>query len=130
MADAVRRFRRRPTMTGRGGGMLRRGAGAAARGLIALARLVRLVSGVLAAVIVLAIVLRVAGANDHNPIISQIHQWGRDLVGVAHNLFRIKDPKLSITVNWGIAAVVYLLVGALLARVLTMMTSRGGRGPA
>ncbi len=86
--------------------------------MVTLARIVRLVFLVLAAVIVAAIVLRVVGANGHNSVVSQIHQWGRDLVGPAHNLFSIKKPKLAIIVNWGIAAIVYALVGTLIARVL------------
>lgn len=94
--------------------------------MLTLARIVRFVFLVLAAVIVAAIVLRVVGADAHNSIVSQIHQWGRDLVGPAHNLFSIKKPKVAIVVNWGIAAVVYSLVGALIARVLVALTpSRG-----
>jgi hypothetical protein len=34
-------------------------------------------------------------------------------------LFKLQDPKVELAVNWGIAMVVYLIVGWLLNRLFT-----------
>jgi hypothetical protein len=43
---------------------------------------------------------------------------GRFLTKPFHNLFPQDDPRQDILVNWGIAAIVYLIVGALIARLV------------
>jgi hypothetical protein len=40
-------------------------------------------------------------------------------------VFKIKDAKEALAVNWGIAAVVYLIVGSLLASLIARMAPRG-----
>jgi hypothetical protein len=112
-----------------GPGTARVAAGRAAWGigsvLVLIARIVRIVSTLIAALIVVAIVLRVLGANPGNSIVSSIHDAARVFVGPFKNIFSIKDAKLSIVVNWGIAAVVYLLVGSIIARLITRLAPRG-----
>ena len=94
---------------------------------MAVARLIRIVAGLVVAVIVAAIVLRLLSANPHNVIVSDIHDAGRWLVGPFANLFKIHDPKTALAVNWGVAAVVYLVVGHLLARLVAVATLGGMR---
>ena len=86
--------------------------------MVLLARLVRLVVWVVVALIVAAILLRVLGANPHNAVVGDIHDAGRALVGPFDGLFSIKQAKLAMAVNWGLAAIVYLIVGSLIARLL------------
>lgn len=83
-----------------------------------LARVVRLVAGVVALIIVAGILLVVLGANATNGIASAVHDAGRWLVGPFDGLFSFHSAKVAIAVNWGIAAVVYLAVAALIVRLL------------
>jgi hypothetical protein len=92
---------------------------------LTLARLVRTLAGLIALVIVAAIVLFVLGANPSNGIVSAIHDAGAWLAGPFKNLFGIHNPKLAMAVNWGLAALVYLIVGHFIASLLARMTPRG-----
>lgn len=102
-----------------------RGAWAAGSAMLAIARLVRLVATIVVLIIVAAIVLRLIGANPGNAIVHDIHSVGATLAGPFKNVFTIKNPKTSMVVNWGLAAVVYLLVGHLIARLLARMGAGG-----
>jgi hypothetical protein len=102
-----------------------RGAWAVGSVMLAISRLVRLIAGVVALIIVVAIVLRVAGANPSNSVVKDIHDVGNTLVGPFRNLFKIKGAKLDLAVNWGIAAVVYLIAGTLLASLIARIAPRG-----
>jgi hypothetical protein len=95
--------------------------------MLALARLVRLVAGIVFLILVAAILLRVFGANPGNTIVSDVHSAGRWLAGPFRNVFSIKNPKESIALNWGLAAVIYLLVGHLIASLLARMGAGGFR---
>jgi len=91
---------------------------------LTLARLVRTLASLIALVIVAAIVLFVLGANASNDIVRAIHDAGAWLVGPFKNLFSIRNAKLAMAVNWGLAALAYLIVGHLIARLLARMTPR------
>ena len=91
---------------------------------IGLARIVRALAGLIALIIVVAIVLFVLGANQSNAVVSAIHDAGAWLVGPFKNLFSIHKPKLAMAVNWGLAALVYLIVGHFIASLLVRMTPR------
>ena len=70
---------------------------------LALARLVRTLAGIIALIIVVAIVLFLVGANPSNQIVSAIHDAGAWLAGPFKNLFSIHNAKLAMAVNWGLA---------------------------
>ena len=131
MALAQRRTRGRVrTGRGRSSGVTataRRGVGG---GFLLAARVVMLITWVLVAIIVAGILLRVLGANAYNSLVSNVHDLGKTLVGPFKDLFSIEDPKVSIAVNWGLAALLYLFVGSLIARVLRRIgvTSHPDRG--
>jgi hypothetical protein len=76
-------------------------------------------------VIVVAIVLRVVGANPGNSVVSDIHDAGRTLVGPFKSMFTIKNAKADLAVNWGVAAIVYLIVGGVLAGLIARAAPRG-----
>jgi hypothetical protein len=83
-----------------------------------IARVIVVITAIIALIIAIGIILRVLEANPQNSIASFFDDLARALVGPFNDLFRPKDPKGAIVANWGIAMLVYLLVGQLLARVL------------
>jgi hypothetical protein len=96
---------------------------------LAIARLVRSLAGLVALVIVVAIVLFLLGANPSNAIVKAIHDAGAWLAGPFKNLFSIHNAKVAMAVNWGLAALVYLLVGHFIASLIARMTLRRRRRP-
>jgi hypothetical protein len=105
------RGRRRRT---EGGGV----AGAAIGAGAILARIIWLVAVLVALVIALGIAFVVLKANMGNSIVSSIHDAAKFLVGPFDGIFKPKDHRLAIAINWGIAIVVYLFVARLVARLL------------
>lgn len=94
--------------------------------MLAVARLIRAVTGLVVLVIVVGILLWVLSANPHNTVVSDIHDAANWLVTPFHGLFSIKGAKLHVVVNWGVAAVAYAIVGGLLAS-LVARAALGGR---
>jgi hypothetical protein len=94
----------------------------------ALARLVRTVVGVVVLVIVVGGVLFLLSANPSNAIVRDIHDAASWLVGPFKNLFSINGhPKATLAANWGLAAIVYLVVGGFIASLIARMGTRGVR---
>lgn len=83
-----------------------------------LARVVHLVVSVVVLIIVVGIVLVLLKANPTNSIVSQVHDWARWLAGPFDGIFSFHNARVAIAVNWGIAAVVYLIAGGLIARLI------------
>jgi hypothetical protein len=83
-----------------------------------LARGVDLVVAVVAAIIAVGVLLVVLEANPSNAIVEAILDAARWLVGPFKDFFTLDDDKLRVAVNWGMALVVYVLVGRLVASLL------------
>jgi hypothetical protein len=83
-----------------------------------LARVVHVVVSVVVLIIVAGILLVVLKANPTNSIVSEVHSWARSLAGPFDGIFSFHNAHTAIAVNWGIAAVVYLFIGGLIARLL------------
>jgi uncharacterized protein involved in cysteine biosynthesis len=83
-----------------------------------LARVVGLVLSVVVLIIVAGILLVVLKANPANSIVSEVHSWAHWLASPFDGMFNFHSANTAIAVNWGIAAVVYLLVGGLIVRLL------------
>ena len=96
--------------------------------MLILARTVKLAATLVAGIIVVGIVLHVLGANASNAVVRIVYDIDRPLVSPFDNLFNLKNAKAQIAVNWGIAAAVYAVVGAVIARLLAA-ASVAGRGP-
>jgi len=79
---------------------------------------ITLIAGIIAGVIVLGIVLVLVDANQRNTIVDFILDIGRFFVRPFRDLFPQDDPKENIVVNWGIAALAYLIIGAIIARIV------------
>ncbi len=76
------------------------------------------IASVIAAFIVLGILLVLAKANPNNPLVEIVMDLGRFFTRPFRDLFPQHDPRQNVLVNWGIAAVAYVLAGALIARIV------------
>jgi hypothetical protein len=96
--------------------------------MLLLARMVKLAATLVAGVIVVGILLHVLGANASNGAVSLVYDICRPLVAPFKDLFNLDNAKVQIAVNWGIAAAIYALAGALIARLLAgaALAGRGG----
>jgi len=56
--------------------------------------------------------------NQSNEIVRWVLERGHDLVGPFKDLFRLETAKNTLLVNWGIAALVYLIAGKILERFI------------
>jgi hypothetical protein len=100
--------------------------GTAGAGVIALARLVMAAASLIALLIALAIILRDVDANATNTIVKGVHEGANFFAGAFTGLIRFNGhPARAITVDWGIALIVYLVVGAIVSRVIANV-GRGG----
>ncbi len=100
--------------------------GAIGSGVLAIARLVMTIASLIALLIALAIVLRDVDANQSNTIVKGIHEGANFFAGAFTGLITFSGhPKRAITIDWGIALLAYLLVGALVARAIARI-GRGG----
>jgi hypothetical protein len=102
--------------------------GTVGSGVVAIARLVLSIAMLIALLIALAIVLRDVEANAHNTIVKGIHEGANFFAGAFTGLVTIKGhAKRELTIDWGIASVVYLIVGALIARSIARVGRSGLR---
>ena len=83
-----------------------------------LARAVILFTSAIALILVLAIVLTLLEANRSNDIVQVVRDAAGVLAGPFDNLFKLDSNKAERAVNWGIAAVVWVALGRLVARLL------------
>ena len=88
------------------------------RRVFLLARIVRLVTAVVVGFIVVGIVLHLLDANSGNALVSFVYDVAGWLVTPFKHVFSPGGAKANIAVNWGLAAVVYAIVGGVLSRLL------------
>ena len=86
--------------------------------MILLARIVRTVVAAVVLLIVAGIVLHLLHANGSNGIVSAVYDAGAWLVSPFANVFSPKNADVALAVNWGLAALVYAIVGGLIAALL------------
>ena len=96
-------------------------------GLALVARVIVIITSIVFLIIALGILLIVLDANSGNVIVQAVTSAARFLVGPFDGLFTFSDQQLETAINWGIAAFVWLIVGALLARLLRAIGGRGRR---
>ena len=82
------------------------------------ASLVRWIGLLFAAVLVLHVIFVIGAANQSNGIVSFVSNWADGLSLGFKDLFTPSDGKLRVLVNYGIAAVFWLIVSGVLARVI------------
>ena len=92
--------------------------GAAFGALGVLARAIDITVAVVAVIIAVGVLLVVLEANRANDIVDLILDAASWLVGPFKDFFTLDDPKLEVAVNWGLALVVYVVVGRGIAGLL------------
>lgn len=95
-------------------------------GIALIGKIVRLITALVVGVIVLGIILVVLKANPSNTIVKAVTDTARFLVGPFKNLFTLSNPRWGTALNWGIAALVYAIVGGIVAGLF----ERAGAGAA
>lgn len=83
-----------------------------------LASLVRWAGLVVVIILVVRVLLTVGGANPQNGITSFVTSWSDPLASGFKDLFTPTDAKLRVLVNYGLAAIFWLIVSSILARVI------------
>lgn len=86
--------------------------------MYALARVVRLATGVVVAVVIAGILIHVLDANTSNVIVAAIDDAAKWLTQPFHGFFDPDRAKVRLAVNWGLAAAVYGIAGMLLAKLI------------
>jgi hypothetical protein len=84
----------------------------------ALASVVRWAGLVVVVILVVRVLLTVGGANPANGITSFIRSWSDPLAWGFKDLFTPGDGKLRVLVNYGLAALFWLVVSSILARII------------
>ena len=83
-----------------------------------IAGIVRWVGLIFAVILVVHVLLTVGGANQGNGITTFFKTWA-DVVSLGFkDLFTPDDAKLRVLVNYGIAAIFWLIVTAIIAKLL------------
>src|ERR1700709_2240946 len=94
----------------------------AAHILSLVATIVRIVCAVIAGVIVVHAVFVLFQANPANGLVSFTAGW-RDTFGwFTKDLFTPSDPKIAETINDALAAVIWVVVGTVLSKVIVRLT--------
>ena len=106
--------------------------------MLTLARMVRMLTTVVVAVIVAGIVLHLLDANAGNMIVGAVYDVAGWLVTPFKGIFTPDGENARIAMNWGLAALVYGIVGGVIASLLARAGLHAGdrrgfghrRGPA
>lgn len=90
----------------------------ARRGAGFLASLLRIVGLVIVAILVIHIVFTLLDANPANFLTQFVAEWAAMFNLGLGNLFTPDQPKLAVTLNYGVAAIVWLVVTTLIVRLV------------
>jgi hypothetical protein len=86
------------------------------------ATVVRVVCSVIAAVILIHAIFVLFKANPSNPLVTFTAGW-RDTFGwFTKGLFTPSDPKIAEAINDGLAALIWVVVGSLLSKLIVRLT--------
>ena len=102
--------------------MTRMASPGSARVFSLLATIVRVVCSVIAALIVVHAVFVLFEANPDNALVQLTAAW-RDTFGwFTKNLFTPSDPKTAEAINDGLAALIWVVLGSLLSKLIVRLT--------
>ena len=77
-----------------------------------------LVTTVVVAVLAVHIVFAVFEANGSNTIVTTFRDWADGLAWQFKDVFTPHDPKVAVLVNYGLAALVYLIAGRIVVGLI------------
>ncbi|MEU2114527.1 hypothetical protein ABZ567_02465 [Streptomyces sp. NPDC016459] len=83
------------------------------------ARVISVLADVMAAIIILWILMYLLGANRGNDLVEFVQGAARWLAGWSHDLFTFDEGWARVVAGYGLAAVVYLVIGHAVAGRLT-----------
>lgn len=83
---------------------------------------VRALAFVFAAVLVIHVVLTVGSANPDNGLTQFVSDWAANLTLGLKDLFRPSATALQVILDYGLPALVWLVLGAVVARVLSLVS--------
>jgi hypothetical protein len=95
------------------GGYRRRDGGSGA-----VAGVIQVVTGIIVAIFLLHILFVVFEANQGNGFVNAVYNLAKALVLGLGDVFTPDDAKLGVVLNYGLAALLYLVVGQLIVRAL------------
>jgi hypothetical protein len=113
--DTPRTTRRRSGRRARDGNGLRTGV---RRVSDRAADLVRVLAMIICVLLALHIAFVVFSANQDNAIVRTVNDWADWFAWRFRDMFVPKDERVGVLVNYGIAAVVYLVAGRVLASLI------------
>ena len=90
-----------------------------------IATVVRVVCSVIAAVIVVHAIFVFFEANPANPLVSFARTWREDFGWFTVNLFQPSDPKIAEAINAALAAVIWVVVGSLISKLIVRFAPSG-----
>ena len=90
-----------------------------------IATIVRVVCSVIAAVIVVHAIFVLFEANPANTLVSFARGWREDFGWFTVNLFTPSDPKIAEAINAALAAVIWVVVGSLLSKLIVRFAPSG-----
>ncbi|MFG2006505.1 hypothetical protein ACGFNU_45900 [Spirillospora sp. NPDC048911] len=90
------------------------------RAVNVVAWLISLVTTVVVLILAVHIVFVAFEANTANDLVNTVGDWADDLAWQFKDVFQPDDHKVEVAVNYGLAALVYLIVG----RILTSLVRR------
>ncbi|MBO0889718.1 MAG: hypothetical protein J2P14_02310 [Acidothermales bacterium] len=76
---------------------------------------VNVLAAVFAVVLALHIVFVIFTANPHNPLVTFVSHWADGLVVFFRDLFTPADKRVAVLVDYGLAAIFWLIVGRIVA---------------
>ena len=88
------------------------------RGRTAAGSIIRGIGAVIAIILILHILVALCGANPANPFVTFVASWANMLALWFANLFATGNPSFDLVLNYGLAAVFWLVVTGLLARLV------------
>ena len=86
--------------------------------MLLLARLIRMITAAVVLMIVAGIVLHLLDANAGNALVSFVYDVAGWLVTPFKGIFSLDGAKERIAANWGLAAIVYAIVGGVISSLL------------
>ncbi|SDN32350.1 YggT family protein [Allokutzneria albata] len=90
-----------------------------------LAQVVRWAGTLIAVLLVVHVVLTVGGANPDNAITRFVRAWADPLALAFRDLFPADRPETAVLVNYGAAAIFWLVVTSLVVKLLQRGSSPG-----
>lgn len=113
------RFGRRDDNDRHRGGHRRGGRSGSGGARSAIAKAITTIAAIIATLIVVGIVLVLLKANPANDIVDALREIARFFAQPFDAIFELERRRPEIALNWGIAAVVYLVVARLIAKLIT-----------